>query len=262
MLKYLATFFALSLSIASQAEIIPGKETAFITGANRGIGLEFVNKYSERGWNVIATARNPEDADDLKKLAAKRKNITIEQLDITDHKRIEALAQKYQKQPIDHFVSNAAITPKYMSAFRSVKGIDFDMARKSLEVNAIGPLKLAQAFMSHVKASKEKKMLMISSRVASFADSPKRAMMYSYRASKTALNMYMYTLAFETAENGVILTLISPGTVNTMGWIGKLVPANISTDESVTNMLVVFDKLTPADNGKFLSSEDGSIIPW
>jgi len=215
------------------ADIVAGKPTVLITGANRGIGLEFANQYSARGWNVIATARKPQKADDLRELAEQRNNITVEQLDVTDHAGIDALAAKYKDQPIDHLLNNAAITPKYLSAFKGLDGVDFDMAKKSMEVNAIGPLKMAEAFMPNVQASKEKKILVISSKAGSMAVSPDREMMYSYRASKTALNMYMYTLSFETKRKGVIVTLFSPGTVNTMGLLGKFVP-QISAQKKVS----------------------------
>lgn len=262
MRKTIIAIALLSVSMVSQGEIIPDKTTVFITGANRGIGFEFVEQYSKRGWNVIATTRKPETSDDLKALAAERKNITIEQLDVTDHARIDALAEKYKKHSIDQLISNAALTPKYVSAFRSVDNVDFDIARKSLEVNAIGPLKLAQAFMPHVEASEQKKILIISSKAGSFAHSPKRAMMYSYRASKSALNMYMYTLSFETKDKGIILTMMSPGRVNTMGFLGKLLPGNITTQESVSKMIAVFDALKPEHNGVMVSHEDGSTIEW
>ena len=85
-------------------------------------------------------------------------------------------------------------------------------------------------------------------------------MMYSYRASKAALNMYMYTLAFETPKKDVIVTLLSPGQVNTVE--GMKLPNAIETDESVSKMLVVIDGLTAEDNGKFLDYQDGSEIAW
>lgn len=246
----------------SRAEIIAGKPTVLITGSNRGIGFEFVSQYSQRGWNVIATARKPDQAEELNKLAAERNNITVEQLDVTDYERIDELAEKYQDQAIDVLLNNAAITPKYMSAFKSVSGVDFDMARRSFEVNALAPLKLSQAFMPHIESSEQKKIVVISSKAGSFAESPKRAMMYGYRASKAALNMFMYTLAFETADDDVIVTLFSPGTVNTMGFVGRLMPNAIQPEESVANMIKQIDRLTATHNGKMISHIDGSVIDW
>jgi len=227
-------------SMATTAALESDTPTVLITGANRGIGLEFVRQFSERGWNVV-----------------------VEQLDVTDHTRIDWLADIYKDQPIDILLSNAGITPKYASAFKRLKGVDFDMALQSLEVNAIGPLKLAQAFMDHVAASEQKKIIIISSTAGSFAHGPQMPMMYSYRASKAALNMYMYALSFETPKRDIILTVLSPGSVRTFDLPGmKPPPDMIETDESVSKMLTVIDKLTPEHNGKFLDYDTGEGLDW
>jgi NAD(P)-dependent dehydrogenase (short-subunit alcohol dehydrogenase family) len=246
--------------IGDPANFSADANTLLITGANRGIGLEFVTQYSAQGWNIIATARKPGDAAALKALAAENQQIVIEQLDVTDLERMQALQVNYAEQPIDLLLSNAGITPKYKSAFRTLKGIDWDMTLKSLEVNAIAPLQLAHTFMSNVMASEQKKMVIISSKAGSFELGPKMPMMYSYRASKTALNMYMYTLSFETKNKDVILTLLSPGQVNTVQ--GMKLPNAIETDESVAKMRTVIDSLTMEQNGKFLDYEDGAELGW
>jgi NAD(P)-dependent dehydrogenase (short-subunit alcohol dehydrogenase family) len=260
------TLILLTLSSTAWADLDPDSPTVFITGANRGIGLEFVKQYAERGWNVVATARKPAEAEQLQALADTHEQVIIEQLDVTDFDRIDELAAKYTEQTIDVLLSNAGITPKYMSAFKRVNGIDWDMARQSMEVNAIAPLKLSAAFMAAVAASEQKMIIIISSKGGSFGVGPKMPIMYSYRASKTALNMYMYTLSFETPKKGIILTMLSPGQVNTMAdrekFKGIKMPDSIETDESVSKMLKVIDALTPEDNGKFLNYEDGSVIPW
>lgn len=250
------------VSLAASAALEPGKPTVLITGANRGIGLEFVRQFADRGWNVIATARTPKKAEELNALAAENSQIVVEQLDVTDHTRIDWLADIYKDQPIDILLSNAGITPKYASAFKRLKGVDFDMASQSFEVNAVGPLKLAQSFMEHVAASEQKKIIVISSKGGSFAEGPEMPMMYSYRGSKAALNMFMYTLSFETPKNGVILTLLSPGSVRTFDLPGMKSPDMIEVDESVSKMLKVIDGLTPEHNGKFLGYESGELLKW
>jgi NAD(P)-dependent dehydrogenase (short-subunit alcohol dehydrogenase family) len=257
---YIMTGALLVLSSLTSADILPGKPTVLITGSNRGIGLEFVKQFTERGWNVIATARKPEQAEELQALAKKHKSITVEQLDVTDHARIEALALHYKDQPIDILLNNAGLTPKYKTAFNPLSAIDFDIALKSLKVNAIGPLKMCQAFMDHVAASDQKKIIVISSKAGSISASPKMPMFYSYRGSKAALNMYMYTLSFETSKKNVILTLLSPGMVNTIE--GTKIPNAIEKEESVSKMIKVIEALTPKDNGTFLSYEDGSEVGW
>ncbi len=258
-LTYIVTGVLLTMSSLASADILPDKPTVLITGSNRGIGFEFVEQFTTHGWNVIATTRNPEKAEDLKALARKHKSITVEKLDVTDHTRIETLAAKYKDQPIDILLNNAGLTPKYKSAFAPLKLIDFDIALKSMKVNAIGPLKMCQAFMDNVAMSDHKKIIIISSKVGSISESPKMVMFYSYRGSKAALNMYMYTLSFETPKKNVILTLLSPGIVNTTE--GTKIPNAIEKEESVSKMMKVIEALTPKDNGRFLSY-DGSQVNW
>ena len=250
----------LVLSPLANADIVPGKPTVLITGGNRGIGLEFVKQFTERGWNVIATARKPEESKELNALAKKHKSITVEQLDVTDHAQIEALAARYKDKPIDILLNNAGLTPKYDTAFNPLSNIDFNIALKSFKVNAMGPLKMCQAFMDHVVASDQKKIIVISSKAGSISASPKMPMFYSYRGSKAALNMYMYTLSFETSKKNVILTLLSPGMVNTVE--GTKIPNAIEKEESVSKMMKIIETLTPQDNGKFLSYEDRSDVGW
>ncbi len=247
-------------TIGDPGEFSAKKPTVLITGSNRGIGLEFVKQFSDRGWNIIATARKPEAATDLQLIADNYDRLVIERLDVTDFDRMQELKAKYAEQPFDILLSNAGITPKYKSAYRMVSGVDWDMARASMDVNAIAPLQLAQTFIDNVAASEQKKIVVISSKAGSFELSPQLPMMYSYRASKAALNMFMYTLAFETSKKDVILTLLSPGQVNTMA--GIKIPNAIETDESVSKMLIVIDGLTKEQNGKFLDFEDGRELGW
>ena len=248
------------LTIGDVAALRSDSPTVFITGSNRGIGLEFVRQYAERGWNIIATARKPADATDLQAIGSDYPQLIIEELDVTDFERIDALAAKYAEQPIDTLLSNAGVVPRYKSAFRKVDGVDWEMARLSYEVNAIAPLKLAEAFMDQVEASNQKKIVVISSKAGSFELSPKMPMMYSYRGSKAALNMYMYSLSFETAKKDIIVTMLSPGQVNTTP--GFKMKGNIEVDESVSKLLKVIDGLTAENNGQFLDYEDGRVLGW
>lgn len=253
------------VAVPAGAAIEPGKTTVLVTGANRGIGLEYVRQLSQRDWNIIATARDPAAATDLQALAKANPRIVIEKLDVTDHPGIDALAAKYKGQPIDILLLNAGLTPTYASAFKPLAGVDIGTARQSFEVNALGPLKMCQALMDNVAASGKKQIVVISSKGGSFAESPKFPMMYEYRASKAALDMFMYTLAFETPKRGVTVTLLSPGQVNTVtsgALAGIKRPGTIEPPESVSKMLKVIDSLTPADNGKFLDYEDRRLIPW
>jgi len=248
------------VTIGDAANFDASHGTVFITGSNRGIGLEYVKQLSAAGWNIIATARKPNAATELQAIAANNPRLVIEELDVTDFARIDALAAKYAAQPFDVLLSNAGIVPRYKSAFAKVDGVDWDMARRSYEVNAMAPLKLAQTFMPNVAASTQKKIVIISSKAGSFELSPKMPMMYSYRASKAALNMYMSSLSFETGRKDIIVTMISPGMVATTP--GFKMKGQIQPEESVDKMLRVIDGLSAENNGQFLDYSDGHVLGW
>jgi NAD(P)-dependent dehydrogenase (short-subunit alcohol dehydrogenase family) len=233
------------------------KSTVLITGSNRGIGFEFVRRFSERDWRIIATARKPAEAAELRALAAEDPDIIIEQLDVTDHGRIEELAAQYADQPIDILLLNAAIGP---AGIQSLAQLDFERARLSFETNTIGPMKIAQAFMENVQASQKKQIIAMSSDSGSFVAGSQRPILWHYKASKAALNMYFHTLHFETQKRGVTTVMLHPGLVATNPQLAKF-PGVIPTEDSVSQMLEVIDGLTIEDNGRFISYE-GETMPW
>ncbi len=129
--------------------------TVLITGSNRGIGLALARNYAISGWNVIATCRSPERADDLKKLIYDYPNISIERLDVTDLDEIESLAKKYEGIAIDVLINNAGILGDIEAqTFGSLDQLSFE---KVMAVNAYGPLKVAEAFSDNVALSEQKK---------------------------------------------------------------------------------------------------------
>jgi NAD(P)-dependent dehydrogenase (short-subunit alcohol dehydrogenase family) len=241
----------------AQETRLVSQPTVLITGSNRGIGLEFVRQLSARDWKIIATVRNPGQADELQTLADENQNIIIEKLDVTDHPGIDALAEKYSDQPIDILLLNAAQGP---TGIRSLAKLDFDAGKYMFDVNAFGPMKMCQAFMDNVIASDLKQIVVMSSDSGSFVAGSQRAILYHYKASKAALNMYMHTLAFETPKRGVTLIMLHPGLVGTNEMLAKF-PGALKTDDSVAQMLTVIDGLTPDDNGRFISYT-GATMPW
>ncbi|MAF83685.1 MAG: short-chain dehydrogenase [Chromatiales bacterium] len=232
--------------------------TVLITGSNRGIGLEFAQQYAERGWTVIATARKPAQADALNALASKYDNFIVEQLDVTDFNRVDALAAKYAEMPIDLLLHNAGISGG--SDKQIFTKMEYDVFAKVLEVNTIAPLKISEAFYSHVKASRDKKIVTVSSSEGSIngASQPR---LYFYRSSKAALNMVMVNLALQLKRKGISVGMVNPGMTDTDFMAGLPKKMLRPTADAVTDMIRNIDALTIETTGSFYQY-DGTIIPW
>lgn len=221
--------------------------TVLITGAARGLGLEFVKQYAARGWKVHACARSPES---LKEVAG---DIHLHKLEVTDYGAVKALASELKGEAIDVLVCNAGVSG---SEAGDLGRIDPKVWRDTFEVNALAPLMMAEAFVEQVAASKDRKLIAISSRLGSITHND--GARYAYRASKTALNMEWQSLSKDTAAKGLICVVLHPGWVQTdMG--GQA--ATLTIAQSVPSMVKVIDGLKPADNGRFLNY-DGTELPW
>ena len=168
-------------------------------------------QYATEGWDVIATARSPEDDEALQALAAQNDSVRIETLDVTDHGEIEALANKLSGTPIDVLINNAGVLGDLGQ--QQLGQLDFSIAQGIYATNTLGPLKVAEAFLEHVAASGTKKIMTISSVVGSLTLAS--GDFYFYRASKVAVNMMMRNFAADTAERGIIVGMIHPGLVDT-----------------------------------------------
>jgi|GEM_PF-37980 len=233
-----------------------GRPVVLITGSNRGIGLALTKEYANQGWHVIATCRHPEKADILQSLSAKNPHVVIEKLDVTDLSAIDALAAKYKDMPIDVLLSNAGI-----SGGRDVQTLGsfkYDAIDKVMAVNVIGPLKLAEAFVDNVAASKQKKMVTITSTQGSITKT--FGISYFYRSSKTAVNIVMHNLAIDLKDRGIIVSLISPGMVDTDFMKGLPLPL-IPPAQSAAMIYKVVDGLTLDKSGVFLNHRGGEE-PW
>lgn len=233
--------------------------TVLVTGANRGLGLEFVRQYGARGYRIIATARDPESADELNALAKDNPLITVDRLDVTDFAQVDALAEKYRGQPIDILVNNAGITgdPFETQMFGEIDYAVFDQV---MQVNALAPLKMAEAFYENVKASEQKKLITVSSSMGSIAKTFGTG--YFYRSSKSAVNMIMASLAKDLRKKGIVIGLLDPGPTATdmmaaMSGRMKLRDPVEATADMIRNI----DGLTPETSGAFLEY-DGTTLPW
>tara|TARA_Y100001001_G_scaffold155634_1_gene171607 strand:- start:330 stop:1169 length:840 start_codon:yes stop_codon:yes gene_type:complete len=239
--------------------------TVFITGSNRGIGLALVRNYAIKGWNIIATCRSPERANDLNKLLDDYPNISIEKLDVTDLDEIESLARKYEGVAIDVLINNAGILGDVEAqTFGSLSQSTFE---KVMAVNAYGPLKVAEAFSDNVALSKQKKIVSMTSGLGSMQITGNTDRFYFYRMSKAALNMGVIAMNVSLKSKGVMSALIAPGMVDTQlldesGYAG---PGVITTDDSAIGLIEVIEEISPQtirkNRGKATNYNKG-IIPW
>lgn len=230
--------------------------TVLITGSNRGIGLELARQYAARGWQVIATARKPAEAAELRKIAADHpRNVELETLDVADHASVDALAKKLGGRPIDLLLHNAGISggvPNQMFG-----RMNYDAFREVLEVNTIGPMKLTESLMPNVLASAQKKVVLIGTSEASFK-SINAGRLYWYRSSKAAAHMLMLNLAYDLKPKGVAVAVINPGPVDTDMMKGARMPLQPPA-ESVGKVSAIIDRLDVASTGKFWDYQGGQL---
>lgn len=236
-----------------------GDVTVLITGSNRGIGLEYVRQYAARGWNVIATARKPDEATDLKALAAASPKITIEKLDVTDFAQVDALAAKYKDKPIDIVINNAGYSGSMQNQMFG-KNSDWPTFELVLKTNVVAPLKIAEAFLPNLQASQQKKLVNVTSSEGSIGGvtSPR---LYFYRASKAALNMEMRNVAFAVKGKGIAVALINPGPVDTDMMAGLPKKMLRPKEDAVKDLIRITDQLTLDNTGQFWNY-DGQPLPW
>jgi NAD(P)-dependent dehydrogenase (short-subunit alcohol dehydrogenase family) len=237
-----------------------GRPTVLITGANRGLGLEFARQYAAKGWNVIASCRRPEQAEELITLAAEFDRVEVERLDVTSDAQVGALAEKYAGQAIDVLLNNAGI---YGTLDKQTLGaFDFEELKTVLDVNAIGSLRVSEAFLDNVVASEQKKVISLGGGMGTQSIGPLFGGHYFVKMSKSAHLMAMGVLQKDMRDSGIIVTMISPGRVDTQlmrdsGWTGR----SISAEESAAHVIERIALLDESMRGKLITY-DGKVIPW
>lgn len=226
--------------------------TLFITGANRGLGLEFVRQYANDGWQVIASCRNPDEAKALQSLKTNYANISITKLDVANFNEIHQVAESFKNVTIDLLINNAGI---YLD--RATDRINVDDWVQTFKVNSIAPLILLNAFKHHLANSALKKAVTLSSKMGSIDDNTKGGS-YLYRSSKAAVNMAIKTASIDLNPLGIIVATLHPGWVQTdMGGPDGL----IDIPTSVNGLRLVIDNLSLANTGQFFDYE-GKSIAW
>ena len=228
---------------------------ALITGANRGLGLEFARQYLADGWEVYGACRDPDSASELHRLAdASGHKLRILALDVTDPASIKAAAAELDGQAIDLLLNNAGVGG---ARGQTIGNIDYDAWAKVLDVNTMGPLRVSEAFVEHVARSERKLIVTLTSGMSSISDNTSGGSI-AYRSSKAAVNMVMRSLAIDLAPGGITCVVVNPGWVRTDmgGPHASLTPA-----ESVMRLRHLIDTLGPAQSGKFFN-HDGREYAW
>jgi NAD(P)-dependent dehydrogenase (short-subunit alcohol dehydrogenase family) len=217
--------------------------TVLVTGANRGIGLEFCKQLKARGDEVIAACRKSNaDLDAL--------GVRIETLDVTSDEQVTALAQRLEGTSIDVLINNAGILLR-----ETLDELDFDQIRQQFEVNSLGPLRVT-AGLRHLMPQGAK-VGIVTSRMGSIADNTSGSR-YGYRMSKAAVNMGGVSLAHDLKDAGVAVAILHPGFVRTdmTGHNGMIDP-----DESVRGLIARLDEVSLETSGTFWHS-NGEVLPW
>jgi len=235
-----------------------------LTGANRGIGLEFVRQLLPKGYNIIACCRNPSGATDLNALAAENEGkILVEKLEMTSQEELDVIAQKYNR--VDLLILNAGYVGDYSCDFGKFNN-EYSRDEKFLQVlhvNAVAPCYVVDAFTNALKAGEEKQIVALSSGTASLSDNRYGSGgVLAYRMSKVSLNMAVKNMANKLGGDGIHAFGVSPGWVATdLGSYGGM-KAEVTTPDSVKNLLALIDGCREkCVNGGFYNY-DGNVYPW
>ena len=222
-----------------------------VTGANRGIGLEFVKQLTARGEEVDATARDPVDAAELQAVARPGVRLRIHRLDVADDASVAAFAEQLAPGPVDVLINNAGVS--------GVKGgelIDPPDILRVLNVNAVGTLRVVRALLPRLREGKGRKIVNLTSKLGSIAEATGGR--YAYRSSKAAVNMATKLLAEDLRGEGFCIVALHPGWVQTRMGGGA---APVPPEQSIRGMLRIIDGLTAEQSGRTFDFE-GREIPW
>lgn len=229
------------------------KQTILITGANRGLGLEFVRQYAKADTIIHACCRSPQEAHALQALQQTYPQIQIHALDVTSSSDMHALKNKII-DPIDILINNAGMLERDPPFGQ----LSVDYLNHTFQVNAVAPLKILEAFKDHLAQSQHKLAACVTSRMGSIHDNTSGGY-YSYRAAKAALNMLMKSAAYDLQSSGIKVLLLHPGWVQTrMG--GEDAP--ITPEQSITGMRKVIENYAPPAGEAQFYSYQGESIPW
>jgi NAD(P)-dependent dehydrogenase (short-subunit alcohol dehydrogenase family) len=218
--------------------------TVVVTGANRGIGLELVRQYRDRGDEVFAACRKRSKG--LEKLDVE----VVEGVEVTDDKAVAKLVKAVGKRTVDVLVNCAGVLSD-----EALGDLDFDSMRHQFEVNSLGPLRVTAALRP--KLAEGSKVAIVTSRMGSIDDNTSGGR-YGYRMSKAAVNMAGRSLAHDLKDAGIAVAILHPGFVRTdmTGHQGLVDPP-----ESAAGIITRIDELTLETSGGFWHA-NGERLPW
>jgi NAD(P)-dependent dehydrogenase (short-subunit alcohol dehydrogenase family) len=220
-------------------------KTFLVTGANRGIGLEYCRQLQERGERVIAVCRTP--SPELEALG-----VRIEAgVDMTNDAAVASLVERLDGLPLDGLILNAGILES-----TGLEDLKAESLRWQFEVNALGPLRLTHALLHQLRNGS--KLILMTSRMGSIEDNSSGGS-YGYRMSKVALNMAGKSLAIDLQSRGIAVAILHPGLVRTR--MVNFNPQGISPAEAVRGLLDRIDALTLENSGSFWHA-NGEELPW
>lgn len=225
--------------------------TCLITGANRGIGLEFVHQLS-KDYDIIATARHPSNAGELLATGAR-----VEALDVANESSVSDLAARLSGESIDLLINNAGVFTDRQDGFDSITSEQFET---SFRVNAVGPLLVTRALLANIERGARKLVVNITSQMGSckLATDGGAGGHFAYRSSKAALNMQTVLMAGALKDRGISVVGFHPGWVQTdMGGQN----ATLTTSESVGSMIAAFARIGIEQTGSYFD-EQGNTLPF
>lgn len=221
--------------------------SVLVTGCDTGLGVEFARQYAADGYRVFATCLDPRTADATRAIKG---DIRVLKLDISDLEAIDTLAGELRNEPIDILLSNAGIGRPHPLFGET----DYAHWHRILDVNLIGPMKLAEAFVEHVAASQMRVMAFVSSRMGSIALNMTGGS-YAYRSSKAGLNAVVKGLAIDLQPRHILVLALHPG------WAKTEPGARVAVDRSVSGMRVVIQRCSRHETGCFFAFND-TMLPW
>ena len=218
--------------------------TVVVTGANRGIGLEFCRQLKERGEQVIALCRSSSEALDALGVRV------VTGVDVSDQASLDTFAASLGDEKIDILINNAGILKR-----ETLEEMDYDTIFKQFEVNSVGPLRVTHTLLPHL--AEGAKIALVTSRMGSIADNTSGSR-YGYRMSKAALNMAGVSLAHDLKDRSISVAILHPGFVRT-DMTGR--QGMIDADQSAAGLIQRIDELNLDNSGTFWHT-NGEVLPW